>query len=255
MRLDDFEKDVFRLREFRILPGAVLVVVLHAQHDILFLGVLQRTPNAFDRAFDAVLAGQIGIALAAERATVTNAEQATEIDGGLLTLNLTAAFGRIGMGEVRRETQKRGNLPRLFERLADRSDAGFIEAGKEAVVMFDTLGAERGGLPQPFKIIATPRVQIIEVTLGKDADSRLRLAHGFVLAGFRCWCRKRPSHNLMVRSQLPAARAASFGATARHSTSPVCFNAARSRQVVVSHSLISPGLFQSPPPLTSVLSS
>src|SRR5579884_2027264 len=72
---------------------------------------------------------------------------------------------------------------------------------------------------------------------------------------FRECCRTRPSHNLIVLSQLPAATAVPLGAMAIHSTSPVCFHLPRSRQVAVSHSLMSPGCFQSPPPLTSVLPS
>ena len=47
--LDDLEEDVLRLRELRIAPGAVLVVVLHAQHDVAALGMLERPPDAFDR--------------------------------------------------------------------------------------------------------------------------------------------------------------------------------------------------------------
>ncbi len=45
-----------------------------------------------------------GIALAAERAAVANAERDTEIDGGFLALDLPVPFGAVGMREIRRET-------------------------------------------------------------------------------------------------------------------------------------------------------
>ena len=41
--IEDLEEDVLRLRELRIPPGAVLVVVLHAQHDVAALGVVERS--------------------------------------------------------------------------------------------------------------------------------------------------------------------------------------------------------------------
>ena len=53
--LDDLEEDVFGLRELGIPPGAVLVVVLHAQDDVALLGVLERAADALDRAGDASL--------------------------------------------------------------------------------------------------------------------------------------------------------------------------------------------------------
>ena len=92
--LDDLEEDVLRLRELRIAPGAVLVVVLHAQDDVAALGVVERPPDALDRARDAVLARQPGVALAAERAAVAGAEPDREIDGRLLPLDLAAPLVR-----------------------------------------------------------------------------------------------------------------------------------------------------------------
>ena len=55
MRLDDLEKDVFRLRELRVAPGAVLVVVLHAQDDVALAGVFERRARCPRACGDAVV--------------------------------------------------------------------------------------------------------------------------------------------------------------------------------------------------------
>src|SRR6266852_5356951 len=95
-----------------------------------------------------------------------------------------------------------------------------------------------------------------------EQAGRLGNAHGGACMGVRnklclLWMSGRRTYlftrqTLMVRSQLPAARHPPSPLIARHSTSPVCFNAPLSRQVSVSHSLISLGRFQSPSVVASV---
>ena len=125
-------------------PGAVLVVVLHAEHDARALGVLERPADAVDGARDAFVARHAGIPLAAERAAVPRAQPDGEIDRRLLPLDLALPFRRIGMGEVGREADHRGDLPGLVHRAHDRVDVGGIEAAEKPVVVLDPLAAERG---------------------------------------------------------------------------------------------------------------
>src|SRR5205823_2520519 len=63
------------------------------------------------------------------------------------------------------------------------------------------------------------------------------------------------SQSFTVLSQLPAASTFFFGENARQSTSPVCCSFPFSFHVFVSQRRISPGRFQSPSPLASVLPS
>src|SRR5262245_19426365 len=63
------------------------------------------------------------------------------------------------------------------------------------------------------------------------------------------------AHTFTVLSQLPAASAFPSGEIATQSTSPVCVSRERSRHVALSQRRTSPGWFQSPPPVASVLPS
>ena len=56
--IEDLQEDVFRLRELRIAPGAVLVVVLQAEHDVAALGVLERATQPVDGPRDPFASGQ-----------------------------------------------------------------------------------------------------------------------------------------------------------------------------------------------------
>src|SRR5262249_56643841 len=95
--VDDLQEDVLRLRELGVLPRAVLVVVLQAQHDAAPLGVVERAPDALDGPFDTLLAGQARVALAAEGAAVADAEGDAQVDGRLLPPHLAGALrGRAG---------------------------------------------------------------------------------------------------------------------------------------------------------------
>src|SRR4030095_15991752 len=90
--LDDLEKNVLGLRELWISPRAIFVVILHAQHDIVALGVLEGATNALDRARDAVLAQQPRISLTAQRAAVTRTKTNGQIDRRPLPLDLSLSL-------------------------------------------------------------------------------------------------------------------------------------------------------------------
>src|SRR4051812_16673610 len=78
---DDLEEDVLGLGELRVMPGAVLVVVLHAQDDATLFGVLDRADQTVERPRDAVGPRHPRIALAAQRAAMTAAEPQRQVDG------------------------------------------------------------------------------------------------------------------------------------------------------------------------------
>jgi hypothetical protein len=40
--IEDLQEDVLRLREFGLLPGSVLVMILQTEHDVAAFGVLER---------------------------------------------------------------------------------------------------------------------------------------------------------------------------------------------------------------------
>ena len=109
--VDDLEEDVLWLGELRVAPGPVLVVVLHAQHDVPLLGILERAADPVEGAVDPDGARQARIALPAERAAVAGAEPDGEVDGGFLTLDLAPALVGVGVREVGRETDHRRDLP------------------------------------------------------------------------------------------------------------------------------------------------
>src|SRR5262249_16202525 len=77
---------------------------------------------------------------------------------------------RIGMGEVRRETQHRRNLPRLPHHVHDWVDVLRRQAPKELVVVLDTLAAERGRISNPAFVRHPAFDERVEVTLRKDTN-------------------------------------------------------------------------------------
>ncbi len=166
------EKDVFRLRELRVPPGAVLVVVLHAEHDVAARGVVERAADPLDGAGDAVGARELGIALAAERPAMARAHADGQVDRRLLPLHLAPPFIGVRMGEVGREADHRGDLSGLLHGADDRVDVGGIEPAEKSVVMLDAFTAEAGGIANP-AVERHPAVrQFVEVALGEHADPR-----------------------------------------------------------------------------------
>src|SRR4051812_15156833 len=71
---DDLEEDVLRLRELRIPPRPVLVMVFHAQDDAAAFRVLERTPDAFERPCNTFLTREAGIPLSAQGPAMPCAE-------------------------------------------------------------------------------------------------------------------------------------------------------------------------------------
>src|SRR5262245_47013337 len=94
---DDLQEDVLGLRELRKVPGAVLVVVFHAEHDVALGGVLERAADAVERAGDPLLAGHALISLPAQRPAMPRAKPYGQIDRGLLPLDLPAPLVGIRM--------------------------------------------------------------------------------------------------------------------------------------------------------------
>ena len=169
--LDDLEEDVLGLRELRVPPGAVLVVVLHAEDDAALLGVLERAGQAVERARDPVGARHPRVALAAQRAAMTAAEPERQIDRRLLPLDLTRPLVGIRMREVRREADQRRRLAGLGERGDDRVDVGGVERSEEAVVVLDAFAAERRRLADPGQVVARAGDEVVEPALGEDGDA------------------------------------------------------------------------------------
>src|SRR6476469_8524089 len=158
--LDDLEKDVLGLSELRIPPRAVLVVVLEAQHDITALGILERPPQAIDRARDTFGARHAWITLAAQSPAVPGPEAHRQIDRGLLTLDLSAPLVGIGVCEVRRKTDHRRDLTGFSHHADDRVHVGWGEAAEESVVVLDAFAAERAGVPDPLLVRAAAIDQV-----------------------------------------------------------------------------------------------
>src|SRR5207247_8259066 len=111
-------------------PPPVLVVVFHAEHDAAPLRIFQRSSNAVERSSDAVRSCKAGQSLAAQRAAMPRPEAHREIDRRLLTLDLAPPLVWIGMGEVGRKADHRGDLPRLFHRPCNRIDVDRCETLK-----------------------------------------------------------------------------------------------------------------------------
>ena len=170
--LDDLEEHVLGLRELRVRPVAVLVVVLHAQHDVAFGRVLERRADALDGPLHALGARHARQSLAAERAAMPQPERHRHVDGGLLPLHLPPAFVGVRMREIGREAQQRGRLPRLLHHLAHARGAVRPERRQEAVVVLDALAAERLRITQPLEVVHAAGTQLVEVALGEDGNSR-----------------------------------------------------------------------------------
>jgi len=93
-----------------------------------------------------------------------------QIDGRLLPLDLPRAFVAVGMGEVGREADHRGDLAGLLHGPDDRIDVLRLEAAKPAVVVLDAFPAQCGRIPDPLFEGAGAVDELVEVALGEDAD-------------------------------------------------------------------------------------
>ena len=97
--------------------------------------------------------------------------RAVEIDGGFLALDLSGPLVAIGVGEVGREADHRGDLPGLLHHPCDWIDVRRREAAEEAVVVLDALAAERRGVADPLRVGPPALCEVVEVTLRKQADA------------------------------------------------------------------------------------
>src|SRR5262249_20165903 len=146
------------------------------------LGVVEGALDSLHGALDALLAGQAGEALAAQRAAVANAEGDAQVNRRLLALDLAGAFGGVGVSGGGREAQQRGPLARFAQHAPDGLDARLVETAEEAVVMLDPFGAQRRRLTQPLQVVALALVEFVEPALRKDADLRPWSGHAAVLS-------------------------------------------------------------------------
>ena len=105
---------------------------------------------------------------------MANVKGNAQINGGALAFDLALAFAWIRMSEIGREAEQRRNLPGRLEDLTHRRDTHL----EEAIVVFDPFRAERGGLAQPREVVHPAGEQLIEIALGKNADSRGSAAVG-----------------------------------------------------------------------------
>ncbi len=169
--LDDLEKDVLRLRELRVTPQSVLVVVLHTEHDAAAFRVVERATDAVERSRNAFRARQPFVPLAAERAAMPSTKSDREVDRRLLALHLPLPLLRIGMREVRREADHGGDLAGLVHRARDRIDIRGRQAAEETVVVLDPFPAERRRLADPPVERHAAVGQLVEIALGEDADA------------------------------------------------------------------------------------
>src|SRR5699024_4931363 len=107
-----------------------------------------------------------------ERATEPRPEPDGEIDGGFLPPHLTIPFHRVRVRKVWREAQHRTALARPRHRLDHRIDISSREAAEETVVVFESVAAERRRGFDPRHVAHLTADELIEITLGKNADGR-----------------------------------------------------------------------------------
>jgi hypothetical protein len=147
-------------------------VILHAEDDAPGLRVFERPSNAFDRPADPFSARQAGVPLTAERAAMAGAKPHGQIDRRLLPIDLTSPFDGIVVGEIRGETDHRGDLAGLVHRPHDRVDIHRRKTLEEAVVVLDAFAAERRRVVNPPFVGPAALGEIIEIALGEEADPR-----------------------------------------------------------------------------------
>jgi hypothetical protein len=119
----------------------------------------------------AFFTAQIGIALAGQRAAVPRAQPHAQVDGGLLALHLPRALVGVGMREVRREAEHRGDLPGLAHGIEHGIHVLRGQARKEFVVVLEAFTSERGGVVNPLHVVHAAGYELIEVTLRKHGDA------------------------------------------------------------------------------------
>ena len=93
-------KDVHLLREFRILPKIVLVVVFQNESDPALLGIRQAGVNGFRRESHAVVNREFRATLTAEHPAVVATQRKRHVDPAPLFGDLPRAKGGVGMREV-----------------------------------------------------------------------------------------------------------------------------------------------------------
>src|SRR4051812_42684009 len=178
--LDDLQKDVLGLGELRVSPRAVLVVILHTQHNVPSLGILERAADALQRARDAFLAREPRMPLATERAAMAGTQTNGQIDGGLLPIDLALPLLRIRVGKVRREADHGRFLSCRSDQARDWIDIDGRQTTEKPVVMLDPFPAQSRGVLNPLLERNFLRHEFVELKLRENADAWRHFIRKFI---------------------------------------------------------------------------
>ena len=171
--VDDLQENVLLLGEFGVFPEAVLVVVLHAEHHVVFPRDRQQLRDRLDHPGDALFAADLRVALAAEDAAHRLRPAQPPTDADHLGLAVQGAFTavRVGVGEVGRAAEHRHGEAGGADRLADAVEVGGFEAGEKAVVHLQAVGVERPGHVDPVEDRHRPGAgDLVEIALREGGD-------------------------------------------------------------------------------------
>src|SRR5579864_6497085 len=139
------------LGEFRILPEAVLVVVLHAHHDARGLRVRLQLPEAIDDPFQCLVLLEAGPVLARQHAAVLPAQLGRHAEHLAGTLDFLFPVGGVRLGEVGRIAEHRQfETPRRGRR-ADLLQGRRIERVEELRIELGAVEFERRGMVDPLE--------------------------------------------------------------------------------------------------------
>ena len=92
------EKHVLLLRELRVFPEAVLVVVLEAKHHVVLTGDGKNFVDALDDPLEALVAAHLGIALAGEHPADRAGTAQSPRNGDQLGFPIHGELARRGRG-------------------------------------------------------------------------------------------------------------------------------------------------------------
>ena len=155
-----------------IAPGAVLVVVLHAQDDAALLGVLDRSRQPLERAGDARRrascpdsAARSACGSAGRRAAASGRSRPA---AAATWRARSSASGCVKSGE--KQTSDVG-WPVSASAATTGSTSAGVERSQEAVVVLDAFAAERRRLADPGQVVAGAGDEVVEPALGEDRDA------------------------------------------------------------------------------------
>ena len=142
-------EDVHLLRELRVEPEVVLVVVLEDERHAAFLGMRDAGADAVGGEAHTFGVGELGATLAAKHAAVGPAQRVGHVNPALLLGDLGVAKGLVRMREVGRAAHHRDGHPEVGDLTAEDRPVGLVGHLEEARVEFQALNIERGGECEP----------------------------------------------------------------------------------------------------------